>query len=701
MLNSNQSNANPNFKIPHLKNNLSRIITVNELEKTKRFFNCKEPYQVFNNIGIVYSDNNLGKAEENYVKSLTLNPNSNYTKFNLANIYLKQNRNELAISTYSTLLNNENFNQDLINFYLAIANENLGQIDAALEYYQNSNLFQSAYNASLIYQKRNNLSSALLEAKRSIRINNQSEKALYNYSTLLYKKGDLVNAIKQLKKSIKLSPDNYKKQQLAYLYFFNNNFSQARDTFNELIDDIYDVSYKLTGKIGLARISLEEGKYFECITLLKEVLKQAPNNAIANKTIADAYINVRNYSKADGHYKAAFNNGLKTEATTGLAVSMHKQGDFEGAKAFYSTLNSVELSNLSYDTYLIFAVNEYQLGYITEALELTSKAISMDNKRPEAYSFLAKLQYQTFEFNKAEDNYKQAIKLADNKEVYMVNLANCYVYTFNYKKALKQFENAIIQNPEYSKAYTGLGMCLLKLNRHQEALLAIDKAIETDPNDPFNHANKSYALARIASELTNEIKKEEYLIAAMDEIIIAKNMDESYMKIHYDNNIGLLFMEMEQHDSALVYLTKVTNEVTLNNEGVLLKREGDKITAETKFNQSIAFNRSEGREEYLEPVLNLEKLHSKGKTKSIFRKKDEIVEWITYWIFLRNDIIELREHNFTKVKYNPEYMSPREIEYRYHAFLSKSKKTEKIEDEKVKKEEFKINNNNVSICPYF
>ena len=55
-------------------------------------------------------------------------------------------------------------------------------------------------------------------------------------------------------------------------------------------------------------------------------------------------------------------------------------------------------------------------------------------------------------------------------------------------------------------------MCLLKLNRHQEALLAIDKAIETDPNDPFNHANKSYALARIASELTNEIKEIYYLM---------------------------------------------------------------------------------------------------------------------------------------------------------------------------------------------
>ena len=351
---------------------------------------------------------------------------------------------------------------------------------------------------------------------------------------------------------------------------------------------------------------------------------------------------------------------------------------------------------------MIFGINEYQLGNRQKAKEFTDNAIKKNNKRPEAYSFLGQLQFELGEYTNAEENYKEAIKRAKNKEVYMVNLANCYVHLNNFKKAFRQFDNAITQNSKYSKAYTGKGMCLLKLNRLPEALTAINKAIETDPSEPFNYANKSYIHASIALETTEEIKKQEHLLNAMEHLRKAKNMDESYMKIHYDNNIGLLFMEMEQHDSALVYLTKVTNEVTLNNEGVLLKRNDNKIDAETKFNQSIAFNRNEGREEYLEPVLNLEKLHSKGKTKSIFRKKDEIVEWITYWIFLRNDIIELREHNFTKNKYSPTFMDEREIDYLFHAFIS-NKKQSKNGIEKNEREDVKILpiNKTAKSCPTF
>lgn len=165
---------------------LHKKTTINELEKLKRFNNCKESYQVFNNNGIIFSDNNFGEAEYNYHKALMLEPENDYILYNLANVQLQQKKNILAAQTYYNLLGNQNFDQDLINFYLGIANENEGNLIEALKYYKSSQKFEAAFNASIILRNQDNVLEALKEAKRSIELNTTSEEALYNYSALSF-----------------------------------------------------------------------------------------------------------------------------------------------------------------------------------------------------------------------------------------------------------------------------------------------------------------------------------------------------------------------------------------------------------------------------------------------------------------------------------------------------------------------------------
>ena len=691
-------------KFPLFNKAKSKVVTVNEMETTIRFNSCKESNQVFNNIAIVYSDNNLDKAIEYYTKSLLLMPNNAYVLYNLAHVYLKQNKNLSAIKTYEKLLGNEDFDQDLLKFYMAFAYENEGDITRALELYKESNKFEAAFNASLILKNQGEIIAAMQEAKRAIELNKKNEKAFFNYANLNFLSGNINSAIYNLKKSLKINFAYSKVNELGYLYFLNDDLKLARKAFNQLCAEKNNNPYFISGLIGIARIDLEEGKYFECITGMQELLSMDPMHAQANKTIADAYLNIRNYKKADAHYLKAFDNGLELFAIIGLAVSNHKQGNFTKSQQFYLQIDSTETNNLSYDTQLIFGINEYQLGNRQKAKEFTDNAIKKNNKRPEAYSFLGQLQFELGEYTNAEENYKEAIKRAKNKEVYMVNLANCYVHLNNFKKAFRQFDNAIIQNSKYSKAYTGKGMCLLKLNRLPEALTAINMAIETDPSEPFNYANKSYIHASIALETTEEIKKQENLLNAMEHLRKAKKMDNTDIKIHYDNNIGLVFMELNNYDSAFAYLSKETNHVTLNNQGVLLKRKGNKADAFTKFNQSIAFNESiEGLDIYEEPKNNLGKLYAaKTDRKNKFKRKKEITEWFTYWIFLRNDVVELREHNFAKNKYSPTFMDERKIDYLFHAFIS-NKKQSKNGIEKNEREDVKVLpiNKTAKSCPTF
>jgi len=351
---------------------------------------------------------------------------------------------------------------------------------------------------------------------------------------------------------------------------------------------------------------------------------------------------------------------------------------------------------LSYDTYLTIALNEYQLKRLSGMESYLNQAIKKDPSRHEAYGYLAKIQYDQFQLYKALENYKKAISLAEDKKVYRVNLANCYSHMDKYKKALKVFKQAVMDDPNYSKAHSGMAMCLLMLERHEEALAAIEKALETDPQEPFNYMNKAYILSSSALEMKVDSLKNLVLYEAIENINTAISLDTTRARAYYDNNLALVYMELKEYDRADELFSNKLDRVSLNNLGVMFKRKGEHGKAKSKFEESLI--QAPG---YHAPQNNLNRLNDKTTWNSFFNRKNPIDEWTTYWVFLTNDLLEMENHEFSVIKYEPTLSQELPIELKYYAFKEKKKKVDNVEEYDLEGEGLYEGNGSDHTCPKF
>jgi len=680
----NNTKNSKNITIKYDRNFTVYEIADAAIKKGTQFFTCNERFMVFNNLALQYVNHeDPSNAEKLLIKSLEKNPYDNNVLFNLANVYLKRNKNQQAIDLFEILEYDPSFDKDYIKLKLAQAHEQAGYYDKALKAYSCFNSFESSYNSSLILRKIGNYSDALKMAKEALVHDKNNKKALYHYATLLYKNKDIEGAIHYLKQSIDFKKSNPTKMlQLGKMYLENGNYKNARKIF-EVLKNSKEDEHQLEALLGLSRVDLYENNYEVSMHHAQLVLDVDPKNAIANKVMAENYLNIKQYNKAKQYYESAFNAGLEQEALIGKAIVEHKTGNVLASKLIYSQLIEEGVADFSYDTYMVMALNEHLLGNDQQSEKFIKNAIQKDNKRAEAYGYQAKFDFERMNFNSALNNYKKAIKLANNKKVYLVKLANCYVQLDKFKKAFELFDNAIKQDPTYAKAYTGKAMCLLKLGEYNEAEEVIEQAIVAAPNEPFNYMNKSYILAHAADEEVDSSERQQKLLEAVDMINKAIELDTTKMRKYYDNNMGLVYMQMNELDTAWKLIIQDTNMVTINNMGIIQELLGNESEAIGYYQSSVTADRG-----YMEPKNNLNRLMGKRSVYGVFNPEDANKKWRTYWIFLRNDLMELKSHQFNKIGFEPQWAEKLPSTYKYMAFKSK-----KVKKEKVKKHR----NNNPSL----
>jgi len=644
------------------------------IKKGTQFFTCKERFMVFNNLALQYVNHkDPSNAEKLLIKSLEKNPYDNNVLFNLANVYLKRNKNQQAIDLFEILEYDPSFDKDYIKLKLAQAHEQAGNYERALAIYNTFNSFESSYNSSVILRKMGNYSDTLNKAKEALVYKKNNKKALYHCATLLYVNKDIEDAIHYLKRSMDFKKTNPSKMlQLGKMYLENGNYNKAGKIFEEL-EKSKDEQHQLEGILGLSRVYLYEKNHEASIKNAQLVLDVDPKNALANKVMADNYLNLKQYDIANQYYESAFNYGLKKQALIGKAIIEHKTGNKPASKLIYDQLIEDGVSDFSYDTYMVMALNEHLLGNDQLSEKFIKGALKIDHKRAEAYGYQAKFDFDRMDFNSAFNNYKKAIKLAKDKKVYMVKLANCYVQLDKFKKAFELFDDAIEQDPTYAKAYTGKAMCLLKLGRYNEATEVIEQAIKVAPNEPFNYMNKSYILALAADETTEINEKQEILLEAVAVINKAIELDTTKMRDYYDNNMGLIYMQMNELDTAWKLIIQDTNMVTINNMGIIQELLGNDAEAVGYYQSSIELDK-----DYKTPEINLNRLMGKKSVYGVFNPKDAEKQWRTYWIFLRNDLMELKSHQFNKIGFEPEWADKLPSTYKYMAFKSKKVKKEKV-----------------------
>ncbi len=292
------------------------------------------------------------------------------------------------------------------------------------------------------YIKENNWSSALDEAKKSIKSDNKYPEGYLLLGIIYVKLGELDNAEKQLKKAIELNPD------IAEAYTYMGKVYYYRDKLDKALE------------------------YY------KKAVAKGKQELLAYQDMGHIY-----YQKSR---EALNSSGNKTEANEkmSLAVDCYK-------KALQIDPKNSELHNFLGAAY-------YYTGKTGNALGEYEKAIELDKKNASAYSNLGEYYFrEKKDFPKATEAYKTAIDLYtkqlsgksgfNQKEIKakQLELALChyglgYIYNVQGKAspAIEQFNKVLKLDASNAEAYVGLASSFELAGDKQKAIEYFKKALK-------------------------------------------------------------------------------------------------------------------------------------------------------------------------------------------------------------------------------
>ena len=115
----------------------------------------------------------------------------------------------------------------------------------------------------------------------------------------LEKTGKYANAIKQLKAVY--SESSYELNiRLGWLNYNQGNFTESQAHYSRALKLM---PYSEEAKFGLILPKAAVGKWTDVINLYNSILKNSPNNTVANYRLALIYYSRKSYSKALGYFK--------------------------------------------------------------------------------------------------------------------------------------------------------------------------------------------------------------------------------------------------------------------------------------------------------------------------------------------------------------------------------------------------------------
>jgi tetratricopeptide (TPR) repeat protein len=218
-------------------------------------------------------------------------------------------------------------------------------------------------------------------------------------------------------------------------------------------------------------------KYEESVFFLEELLNIEPYSYLAWFNLGHAYLYLGDYEKA---YEAMefsflvnedFENGYLDCADICTLMK-----EYSKAYKIYKTLNEKFGPDSEYLTQM--ATCKFNLGELSKARYLLSKAIKLDQYNDEAYFLLGECFRNEQKWYSAINAYHKAIELEEDCDLYYFSLAKAYVQVEDYTKATYNFNKATKIGHEQSEYWAEYVMFLMKLGLFKEGLAILDEAEE-------------------------------------------------------------------------------------------------------------------------------------------------------------------------------------------------------------------------------
>ncbi len=490
-------------------------------------------YYFFTKAQIARKKGDFEKAIEYLEKAIKIDPESLFLKRELALVYAQQNNKHKALAIINKILKN---NPDDVETLILSGkiHHNLKNTVAVKKIYQKViEIDKSRENIYLIlgglYIKDDEMSEALNVFRQLVHHFPASYPGRFFLGKIHSQKGNYKDAEKQLKKAIALQPElaeprfellniyraQGKKQNPEKIYkiykdileknpnnvraaFELGNYYHERGKIRDAEKLFIDLGQRSKSKfaiiLNILQLYIDKKKYNAAITILKGMLKGAPESSDIHHVAGMALYGKKDNDKAMLHFKKVKpGSRFYQDAIVHISYLYQEKGDMKNA------INHLkEAINTTPDDPELF----YYLSMFYEDMEKFKDAVTALKKAieisPSEEKFLFRLGVVYDKWNKKEDSIK-TMKAVIELNPKHANALNYLGYTYadlgiNLDEAEHLIKEALKHKPDDGYITDSLGWVYFKKGLFVEALNLLKKAVELVPDDPImlEHLGDAY-----------------------------------------------------------------------------------------------------------------------------------------------------------------------------------------------------------------
>jgi tetratricopeptide (TPR) repeat protein len=393
---SNHSNSAQPGKISPLLQEAEELLRQGSIAEAKNKIQAElqqnpSSAEGYNLLGIAFSDEkDYANALQSFQHALRLDPNFIRTRNNLGNLYVAQEKLDLAEKEFTMVLRQEPGNRD--------ANYSLGLVllakklpAQAIPHFQqihpqdtatSSNLIRAYFRAGrtseglklateLSTQSKDDVKlhfalgvllasekqyrPAQLELEKADALQPETLEILYALGQTYLRIGDYAKAELMLNRAMKLKPDSPETLYvLAQVYQKQNRSVDAMDLLvraHKLAPENTDIIFLL------ARVSMSQNYYEDAIPLLESGVKLAPQRADFHAALGESYFKTEKTEKAISEFQKLIDLEPTAQSYAFLGISYRRLGRFDKAREYFE-------AGLKRDPHNASCL--FNLGYIEE-----------------------------------------------------------------------------------------------------------------------------------------------------------------------------------------------------------------------------------------------------------------------------------------------------------------------------------------------
>ena len=400
--------------------------------------------EAYNLLGIIESGRqDFPSALAAFQKALQLRPNSTKTRNNLANVYIREQRPDLAEKEFRTVLRldprNRDANYDLgvllmarkapeeaIPYFERVEGANvpaqLNLIRACLEAKRtaealrvatqlsekNSDSVQVHFSLGVLLSSEKQYKPGLLELEKADALQPETFEILYNLGQALLRDGDNSKADAVLNRALRLKPDSAETMYLLAQDYRNE--SRSLDALDLLIHAHKVAPQNTDVTFLMAQISMSQDYFEDAIPLLESAIQVAPQRIDLRAALGEAYFISGKTEKAIDEFQQLLQLDKSARSYAFLGLSYRDLGRFDDAKKYFEL-------GLKLDPHSASCL--FNLGYIAErqgnsatAERLFQQTLSAYPDFPDALLELANLDIVEKKFTQAEPLLRKFVKVS-------------------------------------------------------------------------------------------------------------------------------------------------------------------------------------------------------------------------------------------------------------------------------------------------